>query len=124
MLQAAAVGTYFARGVNRFKDMDVSLTGEPEYQFEVHNLRLYDDEGVKLALSLGHKARKQFWDAYALLRDAEAVRKLIRELPPEDNNRASYQALFVKLVKKLGERLLELEKTLQRERTFFSRFLG
>jgi len=123
LLKAAPVGTYFTRGVYRFKDTQVSLTGEPEYEFEVHNLRLYDEEGVKLALSLGFKARTQFWNVYALLRDAEAVRMLIRRLGPEDKSRASYQALFVALVTKLGERMIELENSLQRERSFFSRFL-
>lgn len=124
LLKAAAVGTYFARGVYRFKDMEVSLSGEPEYEFEVHNVRLYDTEGVKLALCISQKARTALWDVYALLRDAEAARQLIRQLPAEDKNRESYQTLFVKLVTKLATQMINLERLLQRERSFLSRFVG
>jgi len=124
LLKAAAVGTYFTRGVYRFKDMEVSLSGEPEYEFEVHNVRLYDNEGVKLALCISHQARNALWDVYALLRDAEAARQLIRELPAEDKNRESYQMLFVKFVTNLATQMLNLERLLVRERSFISRFVG
>ncbi len=123
-LKSAPVGPNFSRGVYQFKHMKVHLLGEPDYEFEVHNVRLYDSEGVKLALSLGSKSRKQFWDVYALLRDAEAVRQLIKSLPNDDKSRASYQDLFVKLVTKLARQFDELEQMLRRERAIFSRLLG
>lgn len=123
-LKSAPVGFQFSRGVYHFKDMKVNLLGEPDYEFQVHNVQLYNSEGVKLALSLGAKSRKEFWDVYALLRDAEAVRNVIKSLPHDDKSRRGYQDLFVKLVTKLGKQFAELERLLRRERSIFSRLLG
>lgn len=120
-LKAAPVGNYFSRAKYVFKGVDITLTGEPEYDFEVHNIKLYDTEGVRLAQHLRRKARREFWNVYALLRDTEAVRQVINSLPKEDKSRPQYQALFVELVTLLAKRFTELDPILRRERSLAAR---
>jgi hypothetical protein len=65
-------------GVVRLKNelfgvRDVAFTGMPEYKLTVFNAKLFENEGVKLAQSVGPDARNKFWIAYGRLRDAEEI---------------------------------------------------
>jgi hypothetical protein len=110
--------------VVHFKDVKgLKFTGHPEYEFEVHNMKFYETEGFKLTHQLGRKARKEFWDIYNLIRDAEAARQVLRSLSAEDKDRTSYQMLFGKLVEDLAKKLSQFELTLDDERSLYNKLL-
>jgi hypothetical protein len=96
----------------------LNLVGMPEYQLEVYNTKLFDTEGVRLAQYLGTGARKSFWAAYGCLRDAEAVRQVLKELTNEDRDYEAYQKVFVELIVKATDSLTSLEHALDKERSF------
>ena len=118
-LRAAPIEPYFGRLRVCFKGFrDLSFTGQPEYEFEVHNLNFFETEGFKLVQKLGKKARKEFWEVYSLIRDAEAVRKVLKSLPEDHKDRTSYQKLFVEIMKKLVPMFTQLAMTLSAERSW------
>ena len=92
----------------------LNLVGAPEYQLEVYNAKLFETEGVRLAQQLGSEGRQQFWAAYGYLRDAEAVRQVLKVLASEDRNYESYQKVFVALISKATEALSRLERALNK----------
>ena len=119
-LKAAPTGPYLARIRPELKGISgLTFHGEPEFKFEVHNMKLYEIEGLKLSALLSTKTRIQFWEAISLLRDAEAVRNVIIRLPSEDKDLFSYKKLFVELVSKLSSKLSDLSIALREERPWF-----
>lgn len=118
----APVGPIFSRLRFEWKGAeDLSFRGNPEYLFEVYNLRFFEIEGVKLAQMLPLDPRKKLWDAYSVMRDAEAVRGVLNRLPHTDPDYVSYQKLFVELLNKLKSGLLALEGSLWRERSWWAK---
>lgn len=103
---------------------DIPFSGDPEYLFEVYNLKFFETEGLKLAQSLPPKPRKALWDAYSLMRDAEAVRKVLNELDPQDKDYTSYRKLFAELASRLVHQLILVEDVLWRERAWWRKFAG
>jgi len=121
-LQSAPAGPIFSRVRFSLKGMrDIPFAGNPEYLFEVYNLKFFETEGVKLAQLLPPGPRKQLWDAYSLIRDAEAVRTVLNKLAPDNSDYHSYQKLFVELVRRLSQQLLETEDSLWRERAWWTK---
>lgn len=117
-------GTHLARSKLELKGISgVSFTGIPEYEFEVYNLKLFENEGIRLALHLSKQARRDFWDTFSLMRDAEAVRQLLKQLPESNTDRSQYQVVFRGLIGKLDESLRQLEESLQRDRSFLVRLI-
>ena len=98
---------------------DLLFSGVPEYLFEVYNLKFFETEGLKLAQLLPAKPRKALWDAYSLMRDAEAVRKVLNEIDPQDKDYSSYRKLFAELARRLERQLILVEEVLWRERTWW-----
>jgi len=114
----APVGQLFSRLRTTLLSInDLHFRGVPEYEFEVYNTRLYETEGVRLAQQLGPAGRKAFWAAYGYLRDAEAVRTVIKRLATNDPDYTAYQQLFVRLIEQASDALEGLWSALQRERT-------
>ena len=123
-LKGSPVGPFFSRLRLDLKGVgDVIFSGIPEYMFEVYNLKFFETEGIKLAQMLPAIPRKSLWDAYSIMRDAEAVRGVLNKLSSTDSNYASYQKLFVTLVGNLRDCLLELEKGLRHERSWWAKLL-
>lgn len=102
---------------------EIPFAGNPEYLFEVYNLKFFEVEGIKLAQLLPSSPRKELWNAYSLMRDAEAVRKVLNELAPDNPDYLSYQKLFVELVKRLSRQLSETEGALWRERSWWTKLV-
>ncbi len=114
-LKTAPVGEYYARvTLVRYGVDNLNLTGEHEYEFEVDNLSLFATEGMKLASLIRGDTRRQLWRCYDLLRKAESVRVLIKELPSDDRHKAEYQEFFKKLVAEYATALTGLNKLLRR----------
>jgi hypothetical protein len=123
-LRGAPVEPYWGRLRVYFKGFgDLKFTGQPEYEFEVHNLKFFEAEGFKLVQTLGSKTRKEFWEVYSLIRDAEAVRKVIKSLPEGHKDRPSYKNLFTEIMNKLAPMFAKLAKTLNAERSWYRRLI-
>lgn len=124
-LQMAPTGRVFSRLRSTLKGVGgLRFTGEPEYLFEVYDLKLFETEGVRLAQVLPSEPRAALWEAYALIRDAEAVRRVLNNLTPNTLDYASYQELFTELVKRLAWQLIETETLLWRERAWWTKLVG
>lgn len=106
------------------KGIDVPFSGNPEYLFEVYNLKFFETEGLKLAQLLPPKPRKALWDAYSLMRDAEAVRSVLNELDPQDKDYTSYRKLFAELATRLFRQLIMVEDVLWREGAWWRKFVS
>lgn len=123
-LAGVPVGQFFARSLVEFKGVGgLTFSGIPEYNFEVYNLKLFESEGVKLALHLRSKARNHFWETFSLMRDAEAVRQVLGTLDKEDPDVAEYQKVFKVLIERLDKNLRLLETELERRRSFLATIL-
>ena len=73
-LKAAPTGRYPCRIRFAFKGIEgTSLAGEPEYEFELHSMGLFEKERRNLAKHLDGVARKDFWEVYSLFRNAETI---------------------------------------------------
>jgi hypothetical protein len=117
--QQVPVGEVFSRGkYELFGIRDVEFSGAPEYELEVYNARLFETEGVRLAQQLGPHARQSFWAAFGYLRDAEAIRLVLRSFPKGEHDYQEYQRVFVALIRKSSDALAELWKALEHERSF------
>jgi hypothetical protein len=103
---------------------DLAFGGNPEYLFEVYNLKFFETEGFKLVQLLPSKPRKTLWDAYSLVRDAEAVRKVLNELDSQDKDYSSYRKLFAELARRLTQQLIVVEAALWRERAWWAKFVS
>jgi hypothetical protein len=112
---ARAKGQLF--GIN-----DVNFTGRPEYELEVYHVQLYEKEGVRLAQLLGSRGRNHFWEANGYLRDAEAVRLVIKQLKKEERDYAAYETVFGALIGKGSYALAALYKDLWDERSSIRTF--
>jgi hypothetical protein len=112
---ARAKGQLF--GIN-----DVNFTGRPEYELEVYHVQLYEKEGVRLAQLLGSRGRNHFWEANGYLRDAEAVRLVIKQLKKEERDYAAYETIFGALIGKGSDALAALYKDLWDERSSIRTF--
>jgi hypothetical protein len=113
------VGEIFSRGkFELFGIRDVAFSGSPEYELEVYNARLFETESIRLAQQLGPRARKDFWAAFGYLRDAEAIRLVLKSFPREEHDYAEYQKVFVALIRKASEALTKLWDALEHERSF------
>lgn len=102
----APVGKIWGRG--RFALLgiaDVHFSGIPEYELEVYNARLYETEGVRLAQQLGPEGRRCFWAVYGFLREAEAVRGILKRRTEGDQVRAVSEG--VREARRAGERVHE-----------------
>jgi hypothetical protein len=115
-LLARAKGELFGIG-------DVTFTGKPEYELEVYHVRLYETEGVRLAQLLESRGREHFWAATGYLRDAEAVRLIIKQLKKEDRDYDAYEKVFVALIGKGSDSLAALYRDLWEERSTIQTFL-
>ena len=116
--QQAPVGKLWARG--RFELLGVGgvqFSGIPEYELEVFNAKLYETEGVRLAQQLRPTGRRLFWTAYGYLRDAEAIRLVLKHLKSGDQDYTQYQTIFVELIKRSSSALDELWRALEGERS-------
>lgn len=102
---------------------DVTFTGKPEYELEVYHVRLYETEGVRLAQLLGSCGRNHFWAANGYLRDAEAVRLIIKQLKKEERDYDAYEKVFVALIGKGSDALAALYRDLWEERSSIRTFL-
>ncbi len=123
-LKAAPIEPYWGRMRFYFKGVrNLSFSGQPEYEFEVHNLKFYETEGFKLVQHLRKRARQDFWEVYILMRDAEAVRQVIKSLEKDHEDRAEYQKLFVELISQLSKKYADLANSLEGENSLFARFL-
>lgn len=117
-LTAAPDGDYFARLTTaKYGVRDLAFAGELHYELEVDNLRLFETHGVKLAGLVGHKARRQMWRCYDLLRKAEAVRVVLKTLPSNETDKTEYRKLFKGLVVPYARELVDLQKLLDKEVT-------
>ena len=124
-LQWAPDGPIFSRIRFYLKGIrEIPFAGNPEYLFEVYNLKFFEVEGIKLAQLLPSRPRKELWEAYSLMRDAEAVRKVLNELASDNPDYHSYQRLFVELVKRLSQQLSATEDALWRERAWWTKLVG
>jgi hypothetical protein len=94
------------------KNIHVTFSGEPEFEYEVYNIKFFETEGFKLLHHLRKKTKQEFWEVYTLIRDAESTRKIIKTFPEDHKDRSSYQKLFVKLVEKLATKLIDFQKSL------------
>lgn len=115
-LLARAKGELFGIG-------DVTFTGKPEYELEVYHVRLYETEGVRLAQLLGSRGREHFWAANGYLRDAEAIRLVIKQLKKEERDYDAYEKVFVALIGKGSDALAALYRDLWDERSSIQTFL-
>jgi hypothetical protein len=102
---------------------DVTFTGKPEYELAVYHVKLYETEGIRLAQLLGSSGRKHFWAATGYLRDAEAVRLVIKQLKKEDRDYDAYEKIFVALIGKGSDALAALYRDLWEERSSVRTFL-
>lgn len=102
---------------------DVTFTSKPEYELELYNVKLYETEGIRLAKLLGSRGREHFWAAYGYLRNAEAIRLVIKQLKTEERDYNEYAKVFVALVGKGSKALGELYKDLWDERSSIRTFL-
>lgn len=118
---AVPAGDVFTRVIFSYRGIDgLDLTGQPEYDFEVCNVKLFETEGVALAQQLSGPARRQFWEVFALIRDAETVRKVLSDVNGEAVSKADYRPMFKALVTKLGHELHRLNALLDRESRLFA----
>jgi hypothetical protein len=101
----------------------LSFQGNPEYIFEVYNLKLFETEGIKLAQLLPAAPRKELWGAYSLMRNAEQVREVLSRIDNSHPDFHSYQRLFVELVRRLLEQLFIVEQLLWAERSWWNKLL-
>jgi hypothetical protein len=123
-VRVAPVGPMLSRACFYFKGVDgLFLRGNPEYLFEVYNLKFFETEGIKLAQLLPTKPRKELWAAYSLLRDAEAVRVVLKDLDSADPDYESYQKLLLELASRLLSQLMVVEDVLWRERTWWAKMV-
>jgi hypothetical protein len=112
-LKVTPVKPYFSRITTTTLGVGaLNLTGEPEYQFEIDDVRFFEIHGLRLATLLKGNRRKQLWRCYRLLRKAEAVRTLIQSLPDEHKDRTEYQKVFQKLVTDYGTQMLTFHRLL------------
>jgi hypothetical protein len=109
---------FVVRGID-----DCKFRGDPELEFEVYNIRLYETEGFKLAASL-KAARRAFWTAYATMRDAEATRIALKQIPQSDPDRSEFEKLYQKLLARLARDILRLNEDLAKERFLLRRPFG
>ena len=117
--QQVPVGEVFSRGKYfLFGVGDVAVSGAPEYELEVYNARLFETEGVRLAQQLGPRARQHFWAAFGHLRDAEAIRLVLKTFPKGEHDYKEYQKVFVALIRKSSDVLTELWQALDKESSF------
>ena len=117
--QQVPVGEVFARLRCELLGIpDVAFSGAPEYELEVYNVRLFETEGVRLAQQLGPGARLAFWTAFGYLRDAEAIRLVLKSFPKEEHDYEEYQKVFVALIRNSSEALKKLWQAMERERSF------
>lgn len=122
-LKMAPVGSGIARSRSElFGVSGFSFHGAPEYQLEVYNAKLFETEGVKLAQQLRANGRNAFWAAYGYVRNAEAIRVLLKSIDKEDQDREQYEKLFVALAGRATEAFSELEKALREERAWIEGF--
>ncbi|WP_439588269.1 hypothetical protein [Hydrogenophaga sp.] len=113
---------FFARSLSEFKGVSgLSFSRIPEYNFEVYNLKLFESEGMKLALHLRSKTRAQFWETFSLMRDAEAARHVLRTLNENDPDFLQYQKMFKALLEKFDKNLREIVPALERERSWLAK---
>lgn len=105
---------FYIKGVKGLK-----LKGNPEYMFEVYNIKLLETEGIELTKLLKSSSRSSFWKVFTLVRDVEEVRKILLSLPESSNDYSSYQKIFLVLVKKLSSELKCFEKILRKELSWY-----
>lgn len=102
----------------------LAFRGDPELEFEVYNVKLYETEGFKLAASLKAETRRAFWTAYATLRDAETARLVLKEIDKDDPDRREFEKLYQKLLARLEPIILALNTNLAKERFLYRRPFG
>jgi len=116
--QQVPVGEVFSRGKYfLFGVGDVAFSGAPEYELEVYNARLFETEGIRLAQQLGPRARQHFWAAFGYLRDAEAIRLVLKSFPKTEHDYNEYQKVFIALIRKSSSALAQLWQALDKERS-------
>jgi len=103
---------------------DVEFKGDPELEFEVYNVKLYESEGFELAASLKSETRRAFWSAYATMRDAETARLVLKKIPKDDPDRMQFEKLYQKLLDRLSADVLTLNEGLAKERFLLRRPFG
>ena len=95
----------------------MTFSGAPEYEIEVYNARLFETEGIRLAQHLGPCGRQEFWAAFGYLRDAEAIRLVLKSFPKAEHDYEAYQKVFVVLIRKSSDALTKLWQALEHERS-------
>ena len=101
---------------------NVTFTGRPEFELEVFNVPLYEKEGTRLAQLLRSRGREHFWAAYGYLRDAEAIRLVIKQLKREARDYDAYVKVFAALLGKDSDALDHLDRDLWDERSSLQTF--
>jgi hypothetical protein len=102
----------------------LAFRGDPELEFEVYNVKLYETEGFKLAASLRAETRHAFWAAYATLRDAETARLVLKKTDKNDPDRTEFEKLYQKLLARLDPIIPRLNENLAKERFIYRRPFG
>ncbi len=101
------------------KGSKITFHDLPELEYEVFNKTFFETEGLKLIQYLKPSSKRAYWNAFNLMRDADATRKIVKSLPNDHVDFKSYKGLFNELIAKFADSLIALEKELIKELSIF-----